>query len=91
MTTMWEPLLWQMGNSSQQVGMKCIILRTFKTVSARLFWSCTFMSVHINSLKSSIWFSAVTYIDVLALLSEIHRKSKAWKYINSLFITNKCT
>jgi len=41
MTMMWEPLLWQMGNSSPQVGVKYIIFRTFKSVSARLFWSCT--------------------------------------------------
>jgi len=41
MTMMWEPWLWQMGNSSRQVGVKYIVFRTFKSISARLFWSCT--------------------------------------------------
>lgn len=37
MTMMCEPLLWQMGNSSLQVGMKYIFFRAFKSDSARLF------------------------------------------------------
>ena len=41
MTMMCEPLLWQMGNSSLQVGMKCIFFRAFKSHSARRFCSCT--------------------------------------------------
>jgi len=41
MTMMWEPLLWQMGNSSPQVGVQYIVFRTFKFVSGRLFWSWT--------------------------------------------------
>ena len=41
------------------------------------FFSFSFISVHIISPKFSIWFSIVRHIDVLALLSEIHRKSKA--------------